>query len=150
MTEERRSADRRIADARHRLEHDADLWIATATDGQPWLIPLSFHWTGAAVVMATLRRSRTYRNLADAGGARLALGPTRDVVLIDGEVDLPDELPDDQADAVAAATGYDPRTEPEAGYVRVTPRRVDAWRNVAETEGRTIMRDGSWRQAERA
>jgi hypothetical protein len=144
MAEEARSTEQRIADARRRLEEDADLWIATAADGSPWLIPLSFHWTGEAIVMATLRESPTYRNVAGRGGARLALGLTRDVVLVDGQVDLPDTLPEADADATARASGYDPRTEPETAYLRVTPERIQAWRNVAELKGRTIMRGGRW------
>jgi hypothetical protein len=42
------------------------------------------------------------------------------------------------------ASGYDPRTEPETAYLRVTPERIQAWRNVAELKGRTIMRGGRW------
>ena len=135
----------RVADSLARLESDHDLWIATANDdGAPWLVPLSFHWTGDALLLATLRRSPTYRNLVAGGGVRIALGDTRDVVMIDGESDVPDELPAPDADATAAASGYDPRSEAEAGYVRVIPRRVQAWRNVAEIQGRTIMRAGAW------
>jgi hypothetical protein len=139
-----RDARQRARDARKRLEDDTDLWIATTNDGQPWLVPLSFHWTGTAILMATLRRSRTYRNLADGGGARIALGPTRDVLMLDGQVDLPERLPAQEADAVAAATGYDPRTEKDTAYIRFLPRRAQSWRNVAELNERTIMADGRW------
>lgn len=142
--EHARDAGRRVTDALARLEQDSDLWVATALEGRPWLVPLSFHWTGTVLLMATLRRSPTYRNLDDGGDARIALGHTRDVVMIDGLVDLPDSLADEQAVATTAAAGYDPRIEPEAGYVRVVPQRVQAWRNVAEITGRTIMRDGEW------
>ncbi len=139
-----REPGQRVRDALERLDGDRDLWIATADDGRPWLVPLSFHWTGQELLLATPRRSPTYRNLAAGGEVRLALGHTRDVVVVDGEVDLPERLPDSQADAVAAAAGHDPRTQPEAGYVRVVPGRVQAWRTPAEIEGRTIMRDGRW------
>ncbi len=144
-----RDRARRIEDALARLEGDADLWLATADAGQPWLIPLSFHWTGRAVLMATLRRSATYRNLAQGGGVRIGLGHTRDVVMIDGEVDLPEDLPEADAAATAAAAGLDPRTDPTAAFLRVVPRRVQAWRNVAEIDERTIMRDGEWLDDER-
>lgn len=139
-----RDAAQRVTDALTHLEQDTDLWIATGQVGRPWLVPLSFHWTGSAVLMATLRRSPTYRNLDQGGHVRLALGDTRDVVMIDGVADLPDSLPDEEAAATAAAAGYDPRVEPEPGYVRVVPQRVQAWRNGAEITGRTIMRDGEW------
>lgn len=139
-----RDGRQRVRDVLERLHKDADAWVATAADGTPWLVPLSFHWTGQALLMATLRRSRTYRNLAAGGGARVALGHTRDVVMLDGTVDLPATLPDGEAGAVAAATGYDPRTQDDTAYVRFTPARVQAWRTSAELDGRTIMADGRW------
>jgi hypothetical protein len=139
-----RHASQRVKDALGRLRGDDDLWIATAMDGQPWLVPLSFHWTGSALLMATLRRSATYRNLAAGGTARVALGHTRDVVMIDGDVDLPEQLPTAEADAVAAASGYDPRHEPGTGYIRLVPRRIQSWRTVEELPERLIMQDGAW------
>ena len=139
-----RDARRRVRDAHARLEGDADLWISTAHDGQPWLVPLSFHWTGTALLMATLRRSRTYRNLAASGRARIALGHARDVLMIDGQVDLPERVPTHDADAVAAVAGYDPRTQQDTGYVRFVPRRAQSWQNVAEFDDRVIMADGRW------
>lgn len=142
--DEPRAAHQRVQDALARLRGDHDLWIATAEAGRPWLVPLSFHWTGSALLMATLRRSPTYRNLAEGGEARVALGHTRDVVMLDGAVDLPEVLPDDEADAVATAAGYDPRTQPETAYIRFVPQRAQAWRTGAEITGRTVMRDGRW------
>lgn len=146
----RRSTAQRIADTRARLAGDADVWVATAGDGQPWLVPLSFHWTGEVVLLATLRASPTYRNLAGSSAARLALGHTRDVVMIDASVDLPQHLRDDQADAVARVAGYDPRTDADTAYLRCWPRRIQAWRSAAEIEGRTIMHEGSWDEADAA
>ena len=142
--QEPRAQGERVRDALDRLEGDRDLWIATASEGRPWLVPLSFHWSGEAVLMATERNSRTYRNLAAGGAARVALGDTRDVVMLDGEVELPDRLGDTDADAVAAVTGHDPRQQSDTGYIRIVPARVQAWRTGAEIEGRTIMRDGRW------
>lgn len=139
-----RSATERIADTTRRLEHDNDAWVATASDAKPWLVPLSFHWTGESLLMATARRNNTYQNLTRERQARLALGDYRDVVMIDGEVDLPDRLPDEQADAIRAKSGLDPRTDPGAGYIRVRPLRIDAWRTAPEVANRTIMRDGDW------
>lgn len=139
-----REPGQRVRDTLDRLESDTDLWIATAHDGRPWLVPLSFSWTGTTLLMATQRRSRTYRNLAEDAGARVALGHTRDVVMLDGEIDLPEHLAEREAGAVASAAGYDPRTDSDAGYLRFTPRRAQAWRTAAEIEGRTIMTDGRW------
>jgi nitroimidazol reductase NimA-like FMN-containing flavoprotein (pyridoxamine 5'-phosphate oxidase superfamily) len=79
-----REAAQRIRDTLGRLDQDTDLWLATANGGEPWLVPLSFHWTGTALLMVTLRRSRTYRNIAAGGGARVTVGCTRDVVMLDG------------------------------------------------------------------
>ena len=134
----------RIRDARLRLEQDADCWVATSLDDRPWLVPLSFRWTGDALLLATPKSNRTYRGVAAGGGLRVALGTTRDVVMIDGEVDRPAHLPTGEADAVAARTGVDPRSASDAGYLRVVPRRIQAWRNPAEVPERTIMRDGYW------
>ena len=64
------------------------------------------------------------------------------MVTIDGEVDRPAHLPGEEADAVAARTGVDPRSDPDAGYLRLLPRRIQAWRTPAEVAERTILRDG--------
>lgn len=138
-----RSPAQRVRDALARLEHDEDLWVASAGGDRPWLVPLSFHWTGHQVLLATGRNSPTHRN-ALAGGLRLALGHTRDVVMLDGDVDVPDALPDEQAETVARVTGVDPRSDGEGVYLRFSPRRIQAWRTYEETRDRTIMRDGRW------
>src|SRR4051812_34195207 len=77
-----RSAERRKQDTLRRLEHDEDAWVATAdADGRaPYLVPLSFLWDGAALLIATPAASPTGRNLATTGTTRLGIGPTRDVV----------------------------------------------------------------------
>ena len=142
-----RSAEQRVADALARLEHDEDVWVASAGEGGPWLVPLSFQWTGQVLLLATGRDSPTHRN-ALAGGLRLALGHTRDVVMLDGDVDVPEALPADQAETVARVTGVDPRVEEDGVYLRFLPRRVQAWRTYEETLDRTIMRDGRWVTAE--
>jgi hypothetical protein len=49
-----RSRDRRRRDTEHRLAHDVDLWVASASaDGVPYLVPLSFDWDGEALLVAT-------------------------------------------------------------------------------------------------
>ncbi|MFK3729870.1 pyridoxamine 5'-phosphate oxidase family protein [Streptomyces sp. NPDC088090] len=138
-----RSREERVRDTLARLETDVDLWLAS----RGHLIPLSFLWDGAAVLVSTPRASLTGRNLLADGRVRLALGPTRDVVMIDGAaepVDLAD-LPAGTGDAFAEKTGFDPRelTRPYQ-YFLIRPHRVHAWREADELEGRTLMRDGSW------
>jgi hypothetical protein len=77
----------------------------------------------------------------------LALGATRDVTMIDGDVEVLeiDALPQDVGDRFAARTGFDPRTLPTSyRWYRVTPRRIQAWREVDELPERELMRDGRW------
>jgi len=143
-----RTRAQRRRDTEHRLAHDVDAWVASAgPDGAPYLVPLSFDWDGEALLVATPPDSPTGRNLAATRSVRLALGPTRDVTVIDGEVepvDL-DALPQERADRFIARTGFDPRAS--AGpyrWFRITPRRVQAWREVNELPGRDLMRDGRW------
>jgi Pyridoxamine 5'-phosphate oxidase len=144
-----RTAEQRTQDALARLEHDVDTWVATADgeSGTPYLVPLSFLWDGATVLVATPAASPTGRNLQATGAVRIGIGPTRDVLLIEGTVEAipPNELPDEIGDAFAAKTGFDPRTL--AGrylYFRIHPQRLQAWREANELEGRELMRDGRW------
>ncbi|MFE3031900.1 pyridoxamine 5'-phosphate oxidase family protein [Streptomyces canus] len=145
-----RTAEQRRQDTLHRLEHDQDVWVATAPDddsGVPYLVPLSFLWDGSALLLATPASSPTGRNLRSTGRVRLGLGPTRDVVMIDGAVDTVTqaELTAEEGDRFAERTGFDPRqlTTPYL-YFRVHPRRVQAWREANELTGRVLMRDGQW------
>jgi hypothetical protein len=48
-------------------------------------------------------------------------------------------------DAYAAQSDWDPRTA-GATYVFLVlrPDRIQAWREVDEVPGRTVMRDGTW------
>jgi nitroimidazol reductase NimA-like FMN-containing flavoprotein (pyridoxamine 5'-phosphate oxidase superfamily) len=138
-----RSTEERRRDTLARLEHDVDLWMATADGGTPYLVPLSFRWDGSTLLVATPASSPTGRNLASTGKVRLALGVTRDVVLVEGDVAVV-EPADGEADAFAAKTGFEPRDSPGYRYFRVAPRRVQAWREVDELAGRDLMRDGVW------
>lgn len=147
-TGEPRSRTRRRHDTEHRLTHDVDVWVASASaEGVPYLVPLSFDWDGEALLVATPADSPTGRNLAATGTARLALGHTRDVSVIDGDVEAIGigALPQETADRFVEHTGFDPRT-PAAPYrwFRITPRRVQAWREANELPGRDLMRDGHW------
>jgi pyridoxamine 5'-phosphate oxidase-like protein len=143
-----RSRDRRRRDTEHRLAHDVDLWVASASaDGTPYLVPLSFDWDGEALLVATPTNSPTGRNMAATRTVRLGLGPTRDVVMIDGEVEVLeiDALPKERGDRFAARTDFDPRT-PATPYrwFLISPRRIQAWREVNELDERELMRDGRW------
>jgi hypothetical protein len=56
---EARSPAERRRDTEHRLTHDIDVWVATASaDGTPYLVPLSFDYDGEALLMATPTDSR--------------------------------------------------------------------------------------------
>ena len=66
---------------------------------------------------------------------------------IDGDVEVLelDELPRERADRFAARTGFDPRTlATRYRWFRVSPRRIQAWREVDEVAGRELMREGRW------
>jgi hypothetical protein len=150
MTPPFRTPQQRKQDTLRRLEQDIDAWVATADgeSGTPYLIPLSFLWDGATLLFATPASSLTSRNLQASGKIRLGVGATRDVILIDGTVQMilpASELPEDIGDAFAAKTGFDPRqlSTPYL-YFRVSPQRLQAWREANELEGRDLMRDGRW------
>jgi hypothetical protein len=144
-----RSAQQRKQDTLARLEQEVDAWVATAdaTSGAACLVPLSFLWDGETLLFATPASTPTGRNLLATGAARIGIGPTRDVVLIDGTAaTLPaSDISDELGDAFAAHTGFDPRRlTGDYRYFRITPRRVQAWREADELVGRELMRDGSW------
>jgi hypothetical protein len=148
-----RSAGQRKKDTLHRLENDVDAWVATAgPDGAaPHLVPLSFVWDGTALLIATPAESPTGRNLVATGRARLGIGTTRDVVLVDGAVRAvtPEDLPEEDAEVFAGKTGFDPRqlAAPHLYFV-VIPQRIQAWREENELRGRELMRDGEWLAAD--
>ena len=148
MTPDPRPRAQRRRDTEHRAEHDVDLWVASASaDGAPYLVPLSFDWDGEALLLATPAGSPTGRNLAAGRVARLGLGDTRDVTMIEGAVEVLalDALPPERGDRFAARTGFDPRAETTSyRWFRVVPRRMQAWREVDELPGRELMRDGRW------
>jgi hypothetical protein len=143
-----RSRAQRRRDTEHRLTHDIDVWVASASaDGAPYLVPLSFDWDGEALLMATPTDSPTGRNLAATRAIRLGLGHTRDVSMIEGEVEVLeiDALPLERGDRFAAHTGFDPRAlATPYRWFRTTPRRIQAWREVNELPDRELMRDGRW------
>ena len=76
----------------------------------------------------------------------MALGPTRDVVIIEGTLEfIPIDADDELAVAHAEAAGFDARRSRQKNvYIRLTPRRIQAWREVSELPGRDVMVDGRW------
>jgi hypothetical protein len=144
-----RPTAQRVRDTRELLGREIDCWVATAdpATGAPHLVPLSFDWDGSSLLLATSARSLAGRGLASGSGVRIGLGATRDVVMVDGAVEVVPTAALDpaEADHFAQRTGFDPR-EASGSYLffRVLPTRIQAWREENELEGRDVMRDGRW------
>src|SRR5689334_1570132 len=84
-----RTRAERIADTQPMLTREVDCWVASASaTGDAYLVPLSFAWDGRRIILATSPTTRTARNLTRAGRARLAFGTLRDVVLVDGTLEV--------------------------------------------------------------
>jgi hypothetical protein len=67
--------------------------------------------------------------------------------MIEGTVEILEmnALPGDLGDRFAARTGFDPRTlETRYLWFRVSPVRIDTWREADELDGRALMRAGRW------
>jgi len=143
-----RDAETRKVDTRALLATPAiDVWVASASGaGEAHLVPLSLAWVGERAVVAVEKTSITARNLTTSGRARLAVGPTRDVVMIDADLDRVVEVGTDQAlgEAYAAQADWDPRGSAGYVYLVLRPDRVQAWREADEIPGRTLMRSGTW------
>jgi hypothetical protein len=142
-----RARSQRKADTLEKVRTEVDLWVASASgDGQAYLVPLSYHWDDAKITLATPRASPTARNLIRTGWARVALGPTRDVVIIEGHVEaIPIGISPELEEQHARAAGFDPRSlSEEYIYLRITPQEIQAWREDNELKGRYIMRRGEW------
>ncbi|THA75930.1 pyridoxamine 5'-phosphate oxidase family protein [Streptomyces sp. A0642] len=143
-----RALEERLRDTRARLESEIDLWVATSgSPGGVHLVPLSYLWDGDVFLVSTPRASATGRNLLADARVRLSLGPTRDVVIVDGTAEPVDVagLAPGTADAFAARTGFDPQESAERyQYFRIRPQRIQAWREANELRGRDLMRDGDW------
>jgi hypothetical protein len=143
-----RDAARRKADTLAMLATpEIDVWVATASaDGREHLVPLSLAWVDERLVIAVATTSRTARDIAASGRARMAVGPTRDVTMIDARleraVDVTEAGP--LADAYAAQADWDPRGSEGYQYVVLRPERIQAWRESDEIPGRTLMRDAEW------
>jgi hypothetical protein len=145
-----RTLEQRTADTLALLaEPGADIWVATASaNGDAHLVPLSYGWTGDRIVLSTDRSMVTARNLVNAGKARLGTGGTRDVVMIDAELDSVHPLgdvPEDVATSFVSQSDWDPRPQGDPFvFLVLRPVRIQAWREANELAGRTLMRDGAW------
>jgi len=88
-----RTPEQRKTDTLAKLSAPAvDVWVATAGaeaggHASSYLVPLSLAWIDERVVLATEADSVTARNITSQRHARLGLGPTRDVVMIDAELE---------------------------------------------------------------
>jgi hypothetical protein len=140
-----RTPQQRKQDTLDRLDRDVDAWVATSDGDGPYLVPLSFLWDGETLLLATAAATPTGHNLQATGRVRVGIGQTRDVVLVDGTVEVLTQVPDATCDAFAAKTGFDPRLLAETyPWFSVRPQRIQAWREVDELAGRDVMRDGRW------
>ena len=148
MPAEPRDREARKADALAMLATpEIDVWVATSTPaGKPHLVPLSLAWVKERVVIAVAEASVTARNLTASGAARLAVGPTRDVVVIDAVLEKAVDVSSDSplGEAYVAQADWDPRGATGYVFFVLRPVRVQAWRESNEIPGRTLMRDGAW------
>jgi hypothetical protein len=103
MTADPRASAQRRRDTEHRLTHDVDVWVASAS----------------------------------ADDALLVATPTESLEI--------EALPQDRGDRLAARTGFDPRAlATPYRWFRISPRRIQAWREVNELPDRELMREGRW------
>ena len=149
-----RTREQRRADTLAKLSAPAvDVWVATAAGDasghvSAYLVPLSLAWLNERIVLATEADSVTARNIIGARRARLGLGPTRDVVMIDADLERVyslDEVPADLARGYAMQADWDPRDSGgQMRFLVLRPHRIQAWREANELPGRTLMRGGEW------
>jgi hypothetical protein len=145
-----RSPEERKADALAKLAAvGANVWVATASPtGAVHVIPVTHTWNGSQVVLATGPGSCTVANASANPRVRLALGETRDVVMIDAV--MVEAVPASGASAAlaegyAGQAGWDPRADADAYvYLLLGPERIQVWREAEDLAGRTVMRDGAW------
>lgn len=125
------------------------MWVASASpSGDVHLIPVTHTWNGSQHVLTTEPGSRTVTNVTANPRARLALGETRDVVMVDAV--LVEAIPAAHAsvamaESYASQAGWDPRTDSgEYVYLVFKPERIQVWREDEDLAGRTVMRNGTW------
>jgi hypothetical protein len=144
MTAAVRPLSVRKQDTLQRLEKDIDAWVSTASlDGTPYLMPLSFLWTNETLLLSTTATNPTARNLRANPVVQLTVGEVRDVIHLTGTVEIVD-VTDTEGEAFAAKAGFDPRPLNHYPFFRVTPTKIQAWREVNELKDRVLMDAGSW------
>ncbi len=145
-----RSPEERKTDALAKLTAvKANVWVASASPtGAVHLVPVSHTWNGKQIVLATEPESRTVTNVTANPRVRLALGDTRDVVMIDAvlaETVTKSKASAALAEGYAAQAGWDPRTDGgDYVYLVFGPERIQVWREAEDLAGRTVMRNGAW------
>jgi hypothetical protein len=148
-----RPAEERKIDTLAMLSRDVtDVWVATASGQRdavrPHLVPVSLAWLDdERVVIAINETSQTARDLQAHGNARLGVGPTRDVVMIDAvldEVHDAGNAPNSIVERYLSQSDWDPRTSLGYVFVVLRPQRIQAWRESNEIPARTLMREGQW------
>lgn len=145
-----RSSEERKADALAKLAAvETNVWMSTASRaGAVHLVPVSHTFNGSQVILATEATSITVGNVTANPRVSLALGETRDVVMIDAI--LIESVPTLEASAAlsegyAAQAGWDPRTDGgDYVYLVLGPERIQVWREAEDLAGRTVMRNGEW------
>ncbi|MFF0268362.1 pyridoxamine 5'-phosphate oxidase family protein [Kribbella sp. NPDC004536] len=139
-----RPLDVRKQDTLARLNQDVDAWVATASlDGTPYLMPLSFLWTADTLLLSTSRTNPTARNLLANPLLQLTLGEVRDVIHITATAEVA-EVTDAEGEAFALKAGFDPRPLTNYPFFRVTPTKIQAWREANELNHRLLMEHGNW------
>jgi hypothetical protein len=145
---EARDGTSRKADTLAKLSTpEIDAWVASSSpDGAAHLVPLSMAWAQERIIIAVDSTSRTSRDIQGTGRCRVGVGPTRDVVMVDAvlEAAVPVEEAGDLGETYAAQADWDPRGSSGYVYLVLRPTRIQAWREVNEIPGRTIMREGRW------
>ncbi len=138
-----------------KLETGGDAWLATSGRAGPHLVPLSLAWDSANgdLIFCVEQGTLTSRNIAIDPVVRVGIGPTRDVLMIDGTARITGLVKDE--DTLAAffheKAGWDPRLNGDnLIFIRVTPSRMQAWREVDEAANRTVMVDGAWKTTDEA
>lgn len=133
-----------------RLESGGDAWLATAGPAGPHLVPLTLAWdsTVGELIFCVEQGTVTALNIATEPSVRVGIGPTRDVLMVDGTAQVSGLVNDDinLAAFFNEKAGWDPRLNGDnMTFIRVTPSRMQAWREFDEAANRTVMINGDWK-----
>lgn len=138
---------RRHAEDVFRREH-GQVWIATARESTPHLIPMSYAAIGSRILLCTGTTSPTGRNLLSNPQIKAAFGTTDNVVLVTAHVGGAYPVADAPIEVQRQFSGqadWDPLTVAgEFTFFVLDPVRIDVWGPQSENAGREVMRDGQW------